>query len=172
MFRFTTSTLSAATAASVYDFVVKDLRGREYPMRQHEGQVLLIMNVASQCGYTASGYDTANALFDRYKDKKFNVLAFPCNQFGGQEPGSNEQIAEFCSMKKAAFPIMDKVEVNGKGADPLWDYMKHAAPGILGTTSIKWNFTKFLVDRNGQVRFRYAPGDKTEIIEKDLLTLI
>ena len=152
---------------------MKDIRGKDYPMKQHEGQVCLIMNVASACGYTADGYNTANALYDKYNNRGFTVLAFPCNQFGSQESGTNAEIENFaCGIKKSKFPIMDKVEVNGANAHGLWEAMKTTKPGILGTTSIKWNFTKFLVGRDGMTMFRYGPGDKLADIEKDLLTIL
>jgi glutathione peroxidase len=161
------------TTETVLDFTVKDIKGKDYPLSQHKGQVLMIMNVASKCGYTDKGYDTANTLFEKYHERGFNILAFPCNQFLSQEPGDNASIEEFaCSLKKAQFPIMDKIDVNGKNVEPLWKMMKDSLHGFLGTTAVKWNFTKFLIDRDGVPRFRYGPGDSTEKIEKDLLTLL
>ena len=158
---------------SVFDYKVNDNRGNTYALEQHRGEVLLIMNIASKCGYTTSGYNTANILYQKYKNQKFKVLAFPCNQFGSQEPGSNSQIQDFaCNVQKAEFPILSKINVNGGDADPLWLMLQKEIPGILGTTSIKWNFTKFLCDREGFPRFRYSPGDGEEKIEKDLVSLL
>ena len=154
---------------SVYDFIVLDAKKRPVDMEQYRGQALLIMNVASQCGFTQKGYTASTELYTKYKDRGFNVLAFPCNQFGGQEPGSNEDIANFvCTRFKAEFPLMDKVEVNGSGANPLWEFMKKAQTGLLGTTSVKWNFTMFLCDAQGKPIKRYSPGTSAADIEKDL----
>ena len=154
---------------SIFDFVVVNNKKQPVDMDEYKGKALLIMNVASQCGYTQKGYTAATELYNRYKDKGFTVLGFPCNQFGSQEPGSNEDIAQFaCTRFKADFPLMDKVDVNGDKANPLWDFMKKEQTGILGTTSVKWNFTSFLVGPDGKVVKRYSPGTSADDIEKDL----
>ena len=164
-----TAKAKVANPATVHDFVVVNNKKQPVDMDQYKGQALLIMNVASQCGYTQKGYSAATELYNRYKDKGFNVLGFPCNQFGGQEPGSNEDIEQFaCTRFKAEFPLMDKVDVNGDKANPLWDFMKKEQTGILGTTSVKWNFTSFLVGPDGKVVKRYSPGTSAGDIEKDL----
>jgi len=158
---------------TVYDYPVNGKNKQPYDMQQHKGQAMIVMNTASQCGYTKSGYTTATELHKKYKDQGFTVLGFPCNQFGKQEPGDAEQVQEFaCKRFKAEFPIMDKVEVNGDNASPLWSYMKRRQPGILGTESIKWNFTMFLIDRDGKPVERYGPGASTEDIEKKLIPLL
>jgi glutathione peroxidase len=136
------------------------------------GKVLLIVNTASQCGFTPQ-YAALEALWRRYKERGFAVLAFPCNQFGAQEPGSAEEIQTFCSTRyDVTFPIFGKIDVNGSDAAPLYDYLKAQAPGLLGSQAIKWNFTKFLVDREGKVVRRYAPMTKPEDIAKDIETLL
>jgi glutathione peroxidase len=138
----------------------------------YAGQVLLIVNVASKCGFTPQ-YEGLEALYRRYKDRGFAVLGFPCNQFGGQEPGTAEEIASFCSLTyDVTFPVFAKVEVNGVDAAPLWRHLKKEAPGILGSEAIKWNFTKFLVDRHGRVVERYAPTTKPEDIAADIEKLL
>ncbi|KAF3335672.1 phospholipid hydroperoxide glutathione peroxidase [Carex littledalei] len=148
---------SSSTAGSVHDFTVKDARGNDVDLSTYKGKVLLIVNVASQCGLTNSNYTELSQLYEKYKDKGVEVLAFPCNQFGGQEPGSNEQIQEFaCTRFKAEYPIFKKVNVNGDNAAPLYKFLKASKGGLFGE-SIKWNFTKFLVDKEGQVVKRYAP---------------
>ena len=150
---------------SVYDFTVQTLDGKPAPLSDHRGQVLLIVNTASKCGFTPQ-YEGLEALHKRYRDRGFSVLGFPCNQFGGQEPGDAAEIAEFCSLTyDVSFPMMAKVEVNGKNADPLFVYLKDAKRGLLGSTSIKWNFTKFLVDRSGAVTARFAPADKPDTLQ-------
>jgi glutathione peroxidase-type tryparedoxin peroxidase len=160
-------------ASSIYDFTVLDAKKQPYDMKQLEGKVALIYNVASQCGLTNAGYTAATAMHNKYKDQGLVVLGFPCNQFGGQEPGTEEEIQHFaCTKFKAEFPIMAKVDVNGEKAAPLFQYMKKAAPGILGTEGIKWNFTSFLVDRSGKVVYRFSPGEGADNIEKRLAPLI
>lgn len=142
---------------SVYDFSAPLLTGVEQPLSEYKGNVILIVNVASLCGFT-SQYRGLSDLFQCYQDKGFTVLAFPCNQFGGQEPGNSEQISQVCQVQyRVNFPVFSKVAVNGKDAHPLYQYLKQAAPGIAGTTRIKWNFTKFLIDKSGHVVSRYAP---------------
>ncbi|EPY40196.1 glutathione peroxidase-type tryparedoxin peroxidase [Angomonas deanei] len=137
------------------------------------GHPLLIMNVASLCGLTKSGYQAAAELYNTYHKEGFTVLAFPCNQFGAQEPGSEKDVAEMvCTRFKADFPIMEKVEVNGSGAHPLFLYLQEAKPGLLGTKAIKWNFTSFLIDGKGIPVARYSPGTGASTIEKDLKPLL
>lgn len=137
-------------------------------MDQYKGKVLLIVNTASRCGFTPQ-YEGLEALHRKYKDRGLVVLGFPCNQFGAQEPGNDEEIRSFCSLNyDVSFPLFSKVEVNGDGALPLYKHLKEQAPGVLGTQMIKWNFTKFLVDREGNVAKRYAPQDKPEEIASDI----
>ena len=147
---------------SLYDISARRLDGTEQSLSDFRGQVLLIVNVASRCGFTPQ-YTGLEALYRKYKDRGFAVLGFPCNQFGAQEPGCEAEIGAFCSTTyDVFFPMFAKVEVNGDQAHPLYQHLKSAQPGILGTEAIKWNFTKFLVDRNGQVVSRHAPKDKPE----------
>ncbi|MCM3678922.1 glutathione peroxidase [Sphingomonas paucimobilis] len=137
-------------------------------MSAYAGRVLLIVNTASQCGFTPQ-YEGLEALHRRYEAQGLTVLGFPCNQFGGQEPGDATEIANFCSTTyDVTFPVLAKVEVNGDGADPLFQWLKAEAPGLLGTKRIKWNFTKFLVNRDGEVVGRYAPTTKPEDLSKDI----
>ncbi len=153
---------------SIYDFDVKDASGKEFPMRNFAGKVTLVVNTASMCGFTPQ-YTGLEELQQKFSSHGFTVVGFPCNQFGGQEPGSNEQIQDFCITKFAiSFPIMAKVDVNGKAADPLWKWLTSEAPGLLGTEAIKWNFTKFLVGKNGQVIRRYSPQTEPRSIAKDI----
>lgn len=159
-------------AKSIYDFEVKDIQGQTIQLSQFKGQVLLIVNTASKCGFT-SQYKGLEELYQKYKDKGFQVLGLPCNQFGSQEPGSEDEIKEFCELNfGVSFPLFSKVDVNGENAHPLFEELKNQAPGLLGTKKIKWNFTKFLVNSEGQVQKRYAPQDKPEGIEKDILKLL
>ncbi|KAK7201201.1 type II (glutathione peroxidase-like) tryparedoxin peroxidase [Novymonas esmeraldas] len=158
---------------SIYDFQVNGGDHQPYDLSQHKGHPLLIYNVATKCGFAKGGYETATALYGKYKDRGFTVLAFPCNQFASQEPGSDEQIKEqVCTRFKADFPILEKIDVNGKKEHPLYHYLKHAAKGILWTTSVKWNFTSFLVDKEGHAVHRFSPGAKTSEIEAKLLPLL
>jgi glutathione peroxidase len=141
-------------------------------METYRGQMLLIVNVASKCGFT-SQYAGLEALYRHYRDKGFTVLGFPCDQFAHQEPGSDAEIQSFCSLTyDVTFPLFAKIEVNGSGAHPLFTFLKKAKPGLLGSETIKWNFTKFLVNREGQVLKRYAPSDTPEKIEDDLREMI
>ena len=154
--------------AGIYDFTAMSLAGEQVPLKRYEGQVLLIVNTASACGFTPQ-YKGLEALQQKYGARGFSVLGFPCNQFGRQEPGSAAQIGEFCSSNYAVtFPMFDKIEVNGDNAHPLYRWLKAEKKGLLGTEGIKWNFTKFLIDRDGQVVERYAPTDTPEKIGKDL----
>eukprot|EP00796_Vickermania_ingenoplastis_P012898 gene12898-biopygen9444 len=158
---------------SIYDFEVKAANHEVYDLAQHKGNPLLIYNVASKCGFTKGGYEAATTLYNKYKDQGFTVLAFPCNQFMGQEPGKEEEIQEMvCTRFKAEFPLMEKICVNGSEEHPLYKYLKNAAKGILGTTSIKWNFTSFLVDKDGHAVERFSPGTSAKDIEKKLLPLL
>ena len=158
--------------ATVLDFDVKTPGGGSEKLSEHAAKVLLIVNVASKCGFTPQ-YTGLEALYRKYKNRGFEVLGFPCNQFGQQEPGNAEEIASFCSLNyDVTFPVFAKIEVNGPGADPLYEHLKKEAPGLMGLTSIKWNFTKFLIDRQGKVVRRYAPTTKPEDIEKDIEALL
>jgi glutathione peroxidase len=158
--------------ATVTDFDVRTPGGGTEKLADHAGKVLLIVNVASKCGFTPQ-YAGLEALYRKYKDQGFEVLGFPCNQFGSQEPGNAEEIASFCSLSyDVTFPVFAKIEVNGPAADPLYEHLKKEAPGLMGLTSIKWNFTKFLIDRQGKVVRRYAPTTKPEDIERDIQALL
>lgn len=155
----------------IYDFKVHDAKGEEVPMTEYQGKVLLIVNTATGCGFTPQ-YEGLQKLYDRYNDRGFVILDFPCNQFGHQAPGTEEEIQEFCTLKyKTTFPLFSKIEVNGKNADPLFDFLKKQKGGFLGK-DIKWNFTKFLISRDGTVVERYAPATKPEKIESDILKLL
>src|SRR3954469_24365178 len=150
---------------SVYDYSAKTLDGQDASLADYRGQVLLIVNTASKCGFTPQ-YEGLETLYRDHKDKGFTVLAFPCNQFGAQEPGNAEEIANFCSLTyDVTFPVLGKIEVNGPGADPLFDYLKNQKKGLLGSASIKWNFTKFLIGKDGKVVGRFAPTTKPEELD-------
>ncbi len=154
--------------ASVYDFEAVAIDGRPAPLSAHRGKVLLIVNTASACGFTPQ-FAGLEKLWQDYKDRGLVIVGFPSNEFGGQDPGSNEQIASFCSLNYGvSFPMMSKVEVNGAHAHPLWKWLTSEARGVLGSQSVKWNFTKFLVGRDGKVLKRYAPTDKPESLEHDI----
>lgn len=158
-------------AESVFDFTVKDIDGKDVSLSEYKGKLMLIVNVASKCGFTPQ-YKGLEALHEELKDK-VAVLGFPCNQFGAQEPGDAEEIKNFCSLTyDVKFPLFQKIDVNGDNAAPLYKFLKKEKPGLLGTEAIKWNFTKFLVGRDGQVIKRYAPTDKPEDIKKDLSKLL
>jgi len=157
---------------TLYEFTVKTIDGQTETMESYRGQVLLIVNVASKCGFTGQ-YAGLEALYRSYQHKGFAVLGFPCDQFAHQEPGSEAEIQSFCSLTyDVTFPLFAKIEVNGSGAHPLYKYLKKAQPGLFGSEAIKWNFTKFLVNREGAVLKRYAPTDTPEKIEGDLRGLI
>ena len=159
-------------AKSIADFTAKQPNGEEISLADKAGKVLLVVNTASRCGFTPQ-YDGLEALYRKFKDRGFEVVAFPCNQFGAQEPGNADEIASFCKLTyDVTFPMMAKIDVNGDGAAPLYQWLKSEAPGLMGSKSIKWNFTKFLIGRDGQVVRRYAPTDKPEAIEKDIATLL
>ncbi|MBS0482805.1 MAG: glutathione peroxidase [Proteobacteria bacterium] len=159
-------------AKTIADFTATLPNGEVVSLADKLGKVILVVNTASKCGFTPQ-YDGLEALWNKYRDRGFEVIAFPCNQFGGQEPGSADEIAEFCKVNFGlSFPLMGKIEVNGPGAPPLYDWLKNAAPGLMGFNSIKWNFTKFLIDRQGHVVKRYAPVDKPAGLEKDIEKLL
>ncbi|CAN6241459.1 unnamed protein product [Urochloa humidicola] len=161
---------SSKLASSVHDFIVKDARGNDVELSRYKGKVLLIVNVASQCGLTNSNYTDLGSLHKKYGG--LEILAFPCNQFGGQEPGTNQQITEFaCTRFKAEYPIFGKVDVNGSNAAPLYQFLKSERGGLFGER-IKWNFTKFLVDKDGRVVARYAPTSSPLSIESDIQKLL
>ena len=153
---------------SVYDFEATDIQGRSTPLSQYQGKVLLIVNTASACGFTPQ-YKGLQALHEQYADRGLVVLGFPCNQFGAQEKGTDDEIASFCELNfGVSFPLFKKVDVNGSDAHPLFVQLKKRAPGLLGSQGIKWNFTKFLIGRDGQVIQRYAPQDKPESLAADI----
>jgi len=157
---------------SLYGINARRLDGSERDLGEFRGQVLLIVNVASRCGFTPQ-YAGLEALYRRYRARGFAVLGFPCNQFGGQEPGSEAEIGAFCSTTyEVTFPLFAKIEVNGPGTHPLYQLLKSAQPGVLGTEAIKWNFTKFLVDRHGAVTRRYAPKDPPAGLAGDIEALL
>lgn len=154
-----------------YDFEAKTIDGKTIKLDQYRGQVVLIVNVASKCGFTPQ-YEGLNNLYREFQGKGFQILGFPCNQFGSQEPGSEQQIKEFCDLNfKVEFPMFSKVDVNGASEHPLFAWLKSEAPGVLGTKAIKWNFTKFLVDAKGNVVDRFAPTDKPEDLAKHISKL-
>ncbi len=156
---------------SVHDFTVKAADGSSKSLADFAGKPILIVNTASKCGFTYQ-YEGLEVLNRKYGDKLI-VIAFPCNQFGAQEPGDATEIANFCQTSyDVTFPVMAKIEVNGDGADPLYTYLKKAKPGLLGSQGIKWNFTKFLIDKDGKVVSRYAPTDKPESLTADIERLM
>ena len=157
---------------SIYDFSVKTIDGQEISMSKYKGKVLLIVNVASKCGFTGQ-YEGLEKLFEKYKNEDFMVLGFPSNQFANQEPESNEKIKEFCSLTyDVKFDMFAKIDVNGENEAPLYKFLKSNQKGILGSENIKWNFTKFLVDKNGNIVDRFAPTTSPESIEKDIIKLL
>ena len=157
---------------SIYQFKVTSIDGREVALSDYKGKVLLVVNVASQCGFTPQ-YAGLEKLYEKYQGRGLVVLGFPCNQFGSQEPGTEAEIKTFCETSFGVkFPLFRKIEVNGPDAHPLYQYLVKEKPGILGTEKIKWNFTKFLVDRDGNPVKRFAPGDKPEAMEKEIERLL
>ena len=168
---FSTKAKENITKMSLYQFKTKTLQGKEVSLKQFEGKVILIVNTASKCGFTPQ-YEGLEKLYENYKDQGLVILGFPCNQFGGQEPGSSEDISSFCTVNYGVtFPMFMKIDVNGEKADPLYKYLKAALPGTLGN-EIKWNFTKFLFDRKGNPVERYAPTTKPLDISKDIEKLL
>lgn len=157
---------------TIADFTVTTNKGEKLDLADKKGKVLLVVNTASKCGFTPQ-YDGLEALYQQFKDKDFEVLGFPCNQFGGQEPGNADEIAQFCKVNfGVTFPLMAKIDVNGPEASPLFDWMKSEKAGLMGSKSIKWNFTKFLIDREGNVVKRYAPQDAPKAIARDIEKLL
>ena len=157
---------------AIYDFEANTLEGEPRKLDAWRGDAMLIVNVASKCGFTPQ-YEGLEELYRANKDRGFVVLGFPCDQFGHQEPGNAEEIRNFCSLEYGvSFPLFEKIEVNGADAHPLYKYLKHEAPGVLGSEAIKWNFTKFLVDREGNVVERYAPNAEPKDIEPDVAKLL
>ena len=158
--------------ANIYDFNVDDIHGKPVALDRYKGKVLLIVNTASKCGFTPQ-YEGLEALYQKLHGKGLEILGFPCNQFGAQEPGSEKEIESFCEINYGVtFPLFAKIDVNGKNAAPLYQYLKEAKPGILGSEAIKWNFTKFLVDRDGNVVERYAPKVEPENLTADVEKLL
>ncbi len=158
--------------ASIYDFSATTIDGDEQKLDAYRGKTMLIVNVASKCGFTPQ-YEGLEALYRKFKGQGLVVLGFPCNQFGHQEPGNEAEIRNFCALTyDVDFPMFAKVDVNGSNTHPLWKYLKHEAKGLLGSEAIKWNFTKFLVDKNGEVTKRYAPADTPASLEKDIVAAL
>jgi glutathione peroxidase len=158
--------------STVYDFTARALDGSEKPLSDFSGKVLLVVNTASKCGFTPQ-YEGLEALHRKYHPRGFAVLGFPCNQFGGQEPGDEEEIARFCSRTyDVTFPMFAKIDVNGQGAHPLYRFLKGEAKGMLGTGAIKWNFTKFLIDREGKVTARFAPSVTPDALQGEIENLL
>jgi glutathione peroxidase len=159
-------------SSTVYDFSATSIEGKPVELSNYQDKVLLIVNTASQCGFT-NQYQGLQALYDKYASRGVAVLGFPCNQFGGQEPGGSTDIKSFCETRfGVSFPLFEKIDVNGANAHPLFAYLTKAAPGILGTEGIKWNFTKFLVDASGKVVKRYASTTEPKEIERDIEKLL
>ena len=157
---------------SIYDFSVIDINGQTQSLKKYEGKTLLIVNVASKCGFT-SQYTELEQIYKEYKDSGLEILAFPCNQFGAQEPGNAEEIKSFCSLTyDVTFPMFSKVDVNGDQSAPVYNYLKDSLPGLLGIKAVKWNFTKFLIDKTGMPVERYAPTDKPLSILKDIKKIL
>ena len=166
------TTLSSDDCASIYGFEAKQLDGQSYSFHDLRDKVALIVNVASKCGFTPQ-YQQLQELYERYSARGFVVLGFPCNQFGMQEPGSDAEIGQFCSLNYGVtFPMFAKIDVNGQNANPVFSFLKKNAPGLLGTEAIKWNFTKFLVDRSGKVVDRFAPSTSPNQIANEIESLL
>ena len=160
-----------ASATSFYDFKPLDKRGQEHPLSEYKGKVVLIVNTASKCGFTPQ-YEGLEKLYKNLKEKHpdFTILGFPCNQFGGQEPGTDDEVQNFCQINYGvSFPIMKKTNVNGSDAEPLYNWLKTEKPGIMGIKSVKWNFEKFLIGRDGKVKGRWASTTKPEALEQPIL---
>ena len=158
--------------ATIYDFSVEDIHGKPQKLDRYKDKVLLVVNVASKCGFTPQ-YKGLEALYEKMHARGLEVLGFPCNQFGAQEPGSEDEIAQFCEINYGVtFPLFAKIDVNGADTAPLYQHLKKAKPGLLGSEAIKWNFTKFLVDRHGGVVERYAPNIEPEAIAADIEKLL
>ena len=172
MFKGGTAYTPSESNTDFYSLSCKTIEGNDYDFNQLKGKRVLIVNTASECGFTPQ-YDGLNELQRKYADQDFSVLAFPCNQFGKQEPGSNEDIQEFCSLNfDVSFPVLAKIEVNGDNEEPLYRHLKSEQPGIMGSKGIKWNFTKFLVNRDGKVLHRFAPKTTPAEIEKEIESIL
>ncbi len=157
-----------STPKSFHDFTVKNAKNEDLPLNKFKDKVTLVVNVASKCGFT-NQYTGLEALYREHKAQGLTILGFPCNQFGAQEQGSNDEIQQFCSLNyEVTFPVLAKVEVNGANTAPVYEWLKASAPGLLGIEAIKWNFTKFLVGKDGQVLHRYAPQTEPKAIAKDV----
>ncbi len=157
---------------SIYDIEVETIDGQKKKLQDYKGKALLVVNVASKCGFTPQ-YDGLQKLYKQYGEHGFEILAFPCNQFASQEPGEAQEIKKFCSLTyDVTFPLFAKVDVNGKSAHPLFKFLKNEAPGVLGTKAIKWNFTKFLIDKNGNVVKRFSPRDEPEKLADDIIEIL
>ena len=162
------ATNTPQSATSIYDFEALSIDGKPAQLASQRGKVILVVNTASACGFTPQ-FAGLEQLWQDYRDKGLMIVGFPSNEFGAQDPGNNEQIASFCQLNYGvSFPMMAKVQVNGREAHPLWQWLKAQAPGLMGTEGIKWNFTKFLIRRNGTVAKRYAPNDTPESLRKDI----
>jgi len=158
--------------STIFDFHAKSIRGEDVSLEKYRGKVLLVVNVASHCGFTPQ-YTGLQSLYDKFHDRGLEILAFPCNQFGGQEPGSDEEVLSFCSLNyDVKFDLFSKVQVNGDQAHPLFQYLKKEAPGLMGSEGIKWNFTKFLVDREGRVLKRFASMTTPAQLESEIESLL
>ncbi len=172
IFLLVTSLISKEKSMNLYDISVKDIDGKEISLSKYKGKVLLIVNVASKCGFTGQYKDLEN-LYAKHKDKEFMILGFPSNQFANQEPGTNEEIKEFCRLTYGVnFDMFSKVDVNGENESPLYTFLKTKQPGILGTEDIKWNFTKFLINKKGNVVDRFGSTTNPMSIEDDILKLL
>ncbi len=159
-------------SSNVFDFSCSTSSGDERSLADYRGKVLLVVNTASKCGFTPQ-FAGLEEMYEKYRERGLEILGFPCNQFGKQDPGSNEEITEFCQLNYGvSFPMFGKIEVNGRGADPLYQHLKKAAPGALGTRGIKWNFTKFLINRDGEVLKRFSPATTPAQIEKEIEQLL
>ncbi len=158
--------------SSIYEFSAQTVSGEDQPLSDYRGKVLLVVNTASKCGFTPQ-FAGLEELYEKYHKRGLEILGFPCNQFANQDPGSNDEIAEFCQLNYGVtFPMFGKIDVNGRNADPIFEFLKKEAPGALGTRRIKWNFTKFLIDSKGNVVKRYGPTDTPSSIEKDIRKLL
>lgn len=158
--------------SSIHKFSVKNIQGQDVSLADYKGKVLLIVNTASECGFTPQ-YKELEQLYKKYQSQGLEILGFPCNQFGAQEKGDSAAISSFCELNfGVTFPLFEKIEVNGDGAAPLYSYLKHEAKGLLGSERIKWNFTKFLVNKHGEVESRFAPTTKPLALEKNILKLL